>query len=158
MPYYRFHFPISLSKQHRQAKLIILYVHSLPNHVGVTQTLNDFCNRFLNFVNFLSDNRPILRQRKRKISWYRFWMFVIWTRKGAAVVWRSFWNVDWFSEIAIKNSTRKREASTSVPEASMFLLGKIRDVMFLFLYPYIGPSLSRDHQTITITNLNIYCI
>ena len=77
MPYYRFHFSISLSKQHRQAKLIILYVHSLPNHVGVTQTLNDFCNRFLNFVNFLSDNRPILRQRKRKISWYRLWMFVI---------------------------------------------------------------------------------
>ena len=38
-------FPIILSKEHKLAKLIILYVHSLSNHVGVKQTLNEFRNR-----------------------------------------------------------------------------------------------------------------
>ena len=32
-------FPIILSKEHKLAKLIILYVHSLSNHVGVKQTV-----------------------------------------------------------------------------------------------------------------------
>ena len=38
-------FPIILSKEHKLAKLIILHVHSLSNHVGVKQTLNEFRNR-----------------------------------------------------------------------------------------------------------------
>ena len=39
-------FPIILWKEHKLAKLIISYVHSLSNHVGVKQTLNEFWNRF----------------------------------------------------------------------------------------------------------------
>ena len=39
-------FPIILSKEHKLAKLIILYVHSLSHHVGVKQTLNELRNRF----------------------------------------------------------------------------------------------------------------
>ena len=39
-------FPIILSKEHKLAKLIFLYVHSLSNHVRVKQTLNEFRNRF----------------------------------------------------------------------------------------------------------------
>ena len=39
-------FPIVLTKEHKLAKLIILYVHSLSIHVGVKQTVNEFRNRF----------------------------------------------------------------------------------------------------------------
>ena len=39
-------FPIILLKKHKLAKLIILYVHSLSNHVEVKQTLNEFRNKF----------------------------------------------------------------------------------------------------------------
>lgn len=38
--------PVILSKEHKLAKLIVLYVHSTSNHVGVKQTLNEFRNRF----------------------------------------------------------------------------------------------------------------
>ena len=41
------------------------------------------------------------------------------------------------------------------PEASTFLLGKTKDVVSLPI-PYIGPSLSSDHQIVTIMNLKIY--
>ena len=43
---FKSHFPIILSKEHKLAKLIISYVHSLSNHVGAKQTLNEFRNRF----------------------------------------------------------------------------------------------------------------
>ena len=39
-------FPTILSKEHKLAKLIILYVHSFSNHVRVKQTLNEFRNIF----------------------------------------------------------------------------------------------------------------
>ena len=40
-------FAIILSKEHKLAKLIVLCVEALSNHVGVKQTLNEFRNRFL---------------------------------------------------------------------------------------------------------------
>ena len=42
-----------------------------------------------------------------------------------------------------------------VPDAFTFLLGKV-NAMFLFLYYIIEPSLSRDHQAVTIMNLKKY--
>ena len=40
------HFPFILLKEHKLVKLIILYVHSLLNHVGVKQALNELRNGF----------------------------------------------------------------------------------------------------------------
>ena len=51
MPHYRLKVTFLLfyqknTNQHKRTQLIILYVRYLSNHVGVTQTLNEFRNRF----------------------------------------------------------------------------------------------------------------